>query len=118
MSEHECRFTVRPLIEEGLKSSSRIYPRLHVGRGTTAEAVASCEDAKRRWTAAMKKADRPISPPSTKAAEGGNGKRQLRARKSRHPRLAEHANREGVTLNTLAVRLLAEGLGEGSAHGD
>ena len=32
--------------------------------------------------------------------------------KSLHRRLAERAKREGVSLNTLAVTLLAEGLGE------
>jgi hypothetical protein len=35
-----------------------------------------------------------------------------------HRRLAERARREGVSLNTLAVTLLAEGLGERAARGD
>jgi antitoxin HicB len=46
-----------------------------------------------------------------------SGKWQLRAPKSPHRRLAEREKREGVSLNTLAVTLLAEGLGERSAHG-
>lgn len=47
-----------------------------------------------------------------------SGKWQLCAPKSLHRRLAEGARREGVSLNTLAVTLLAEGLGERSALGD
>jgi antitoxin HicB len=85
---------------------------------TIEEAIANSEDAKRCWIAAMKEAGRPIAPPSVEPAEGYSGKWQLRAPKSLHRRLAERAKREGVSLNTLAVSLLAEGLGERSAHGD
>ena len=46
----------------------------------------------------------------------GTGKWQLRAPKSLHRQLAERAKREGVSLNTLAVTLLAEGLGERTAQ--
>jgi len=50
-------------------------------------------------------------------AEGYSGKWQLRGPKSLHRRLGERAKREGVSLNTLAVTLLSQGLGERSAHG-
>ena len=83
---------------------------------TIQEAIANGEDAKCCWIAAMKEAGRPIPPPSTEPAERYSGKWQLRAPKSLHRRLAKHAKREGVSLNTLAVTLLAEGLGERSAH--
>jgi antitoxin HicB len=64
----------------------------------------------------MKEARRPIPRPSAGATEGYSGKRQLRAPKSPHRRLAERAKRQGVSLSTLAATLLAEGLGERSAH--
>jgi antitoxin HicB len=40
----------------------------------------------------------------------------LRAPKSLHRRLAARAKREGVSLNTPAVTLLAEGLGQRAAR--
>jgi antitoxin HicB len=40
----------------------------------------------------------------------------LRAPKSLHKKLALRAKHEGVSLNTLAVTLLAEGLGERQAR--
>jgi antitoxin HicB len=80
---------------------------------TIEEAIANAEDAK----AAMKEAGRPVAPPSVGHAEGYSGTSQLRAPKSSHRRLAER-RREGVSLNTLAVTLLAEGLGVRSVHGE
>jgi antitoxin HicB len=56
---------------------------------------------------------RPIPPPSAEPAESYSGKWQLRAPKSAQCRLAE---REGVSLNTLAVTLFAEGLGQRAGH--
>jgi len=79
---------------------------------TVEEAIANGEDAKRRWIAAMKEAGRPIPPPSVEPADSHSGKWQSRAPKSLHRRLAERAKSEAVSLNTLAVALLAEGLGE------
>jgi hypothetical protein len=55
----------------------------------------------------MEEAGWPIPPPSVEPPEGYSGKWQLRAPKSLHRRLAER--REAVSLNTLAVTLLAEG---------
>ena len=57
-----------------------------------------------------------MPPPSIQPTESYSGKWQLRAPKSLHRRQAERAKREGVSLNTLAVTLLAEGLGERAAH--
>jgi antitoxin HicB len=42
----------------------------------------------------------------------------MRVPKSLHRRLAERAKTEGVSLNTLAVTLLAEGLGQHGRDGD
>ena len=120
MSDIEYRFTVRPLTEEDGGGWLVEYPDLPgcMSDGETIEeAIANADDAKRSWIAAMKEAGRSIPPPSAEPAEGYSGKWQLRAPKSLHRRLAERAKREGVSLNTLAVTLLAEGLGERSAHG-
>lgn len=107
--------TVRPLSEEEGGGYLVEFPDLPgcMSDGETIEdAIANSEDAKRCWIATMKEAGRPIPPPSAEPAEGYSGKWQLRAPKSLHRRLAERAKREGVSLNTLAVTLLAEGLGE------
>jgi antitoxin HicB len=121
MSDIEYRFTVRPLTEEEGGGWLVEYPDLPgcMSDGETIEAaIENAEDAKRCWIAAMKEAGRPVPPPSIEPAESYSGKWQLRAPKSLHRRLAERARREGVSLNTLAVTLLAEGLGERRADGD
>jgi antitoxin HicB len=110
MRDIEYRFTARPLTEEGGRGWLVEYPDLPgcMSDGETIqEAIANGDDAKCCWIAAMKEAGRPIPPPSTEPAEGYSGKWQLRAPKSLHRRLAEHAKRESVSLNTLAVTLLA-----------
>jgi len=121
MSDTDYRFTVRPLTEDeggGYLVEFPDLPGCMSDGETVEEAIANAEDAKRCWIAAMKEAGRPIPPPSAEPAEGYSGKWQLRAPKSLHRRLVERARREGVSLNTLAVTLLAEGLGERAAHGD
>jgi antitoxin HicB len=117
MSDTEYRFTVRPLREEEGGGWLVEYPDLPgcMSDGETIErAIANAEDAKRCWIAAAREAGRPIPPLSVEPVEGYSGKWQLRAPKSLHRRLADRAKREGVSLNTLAVTLLAEG--ERSAH--
>lgn len=115
MSDTEYRFTVRPLSEDEGGGYLIEFPELPgcMSDGQTIEeAIANGEDAKRCWITTMREAGRPIPPPSVEAVESYSGKWQLRAPKSLHRRLAERAKREGVSLNTLAVTLLAESLGE------
>ncbi len=78
---------------------------------TVAEAVANVREAQADWIAAMREAGRPVPPPGADPAEGYSGKWVLRTPRSLHRLLAERARREGVSLNMLAVALLAEGLG-------
>ena len=121
MSDTDYRFTVRPLTGEeggGYLVEFPDLPGCMSDGETIGEAIANGEDAKRCWIAAMKEAGRPVPTPSLDPVEDYSGKWQLRAPKSLHRRLAERAKREGVSLNTLAVTLLAEGLGERIAHGD
>jgi len=64
----------------------------------------------------MTEAGRPVPPPTVEPLKPYSGKWQLRTPKSLHRKLTERARREGVSLNTLAVALLAEGLGAKAAH--
>jgi antitoxin HicB len=115
MSAIEYRFTIRPLGAEEGGGYLIEYPDLPgcMSDGETVEeAIANGRDAKAAWIAAMREAGRPVPDPGTDPPEGYSGKWQLRTPKSLHRRLAEQARREGVSLNTLAAMLLAEGLGE------
>jgi antitoxin HicB len=121
MYDTEYRFTIRPLTEEGGGGYLIEFPDLPgcMSDGETIEdAIFNGEDPKRCWIAAMKEACRPIPPPSVEPPEGYSGKWQLRAPKSLHRRFAERAKRDGLSLNTLAVALLAEGLGEREVYRD
>lgn len=118
MADPEYRFTIRPLTGDEGGGYLIEYPDLPgcMSDGETIEeAIANGGDARHAWIAAMREAGRPVPPP-TAEAEAYSGKWQLRTPKSLHRHLAERARREGVSLNTLAVALLAQGLGERAAH--
>lgn len=111
----EYRFTIRPLGADEGGGFLIEYPDLPgcVSDGETIEeAIANGRDAKAAWITAMREAGRPVSPPGADPAEGYSGRWVLRTPKSLHRRLAEQAKRDGVSLNTLAVTLLAQGIGE------
>ena len=119
MNEIEYRFAIRKLTDDeggGYLIEFPDLPGCMSDGETIEEALANGEDAKRCWIAAMKEAGRPIPSPSVEPAENYSGKWQLRTPKSLHRRLAERAKREGVSLNALAVALLAEGLGGRARH--
>ncbi|MGH2844377.1 MAG: type II toxin-antitoxin system HicB family antitoxin [Solirubrobacteraceae bacterium] len=111
----EYRFTVRPLASDEGGGFLIEYPELPgcMSDGETIEeALANGREAKETWIAAMREAGRAVPKPGQ--AEGYSGRWLLRTPRSLHRRLAEQAKREGVSLNTLAVTLLAQGLGERS----
>lgn len=113
MSEYP--FAVRPLSPEeggGYLIEFPDLPGCMSDGETVEEAIRNGEEAKRDWIAAMEAAGRRVPLPATETFETYSGKWQLRAPKSLHRRLAEQAKRENISLNTLAVTLLAEGLGE------
>jgi HicB family len=62
----------------------------------------------------MRQAGRALPPPTAEATEAYSGKWVVRMPKSLHRGLAERAREEGVSLNTLAIAMLARGLGQGS----
>lgn len=110
----DYRFIVRPLSDDeggGYLVEFPDLPGCMSDGETIEEAVANGQDAKASWIAAMTEAGRPIPSPTLEPTEPYSGKWQLRAPKSLHRKLTERAKREGVSLNTLAVALLAEGLG-------
>lgn len=78
---------------------------------TIEEAVANGADALRSWIATAREFSDPVPPPSPPMDEAYSGRWNLRLPKSLHRRLTERAKVEGVSLNMLAVSLLAEGLG-------
>lgn len=108
-------FAVRPLSAEdggGYLVEFPDLPGCMSDGETVEEAIRNGEEAVRDWIAAMKEAGRPIPAPSH--SDRYSGKWQMRVPKSLHRRLAGRARDEGVSLNTLAVTLMAEGLGERS----
>jgi len=115
MSETEYRFTVRPLtVEEGGGYLIEFpdLPGCMSDGETVEEAIANGAEAKRDWVAAMRQAGRALPPPTVEATEAYSGKWVVRTPKSLHRGLAERAREEGVSLNTLAIAMLAQGLGQ------
>ncbi len=73
---------------------------------TLEEAMRNVEEAKRVWMEARIEAGLPIPEPVAEARY--SGRLLIRAPKSLHQRLAERAQREGVSLNQLVVYLLSQ----------
>ena len=84
---------------------------------TEAEAVANGKDAFKAWVAARKDAAKEIPEPFYRpdTVPEVSGKFVTRLPKSVHAKLAERAKAEGVSLNTLVLALVAEGLGRRAA---
>ena len=119
MSEIEYRFAIRPLTSEeggGYLIEFPDLPGCMSDGESIEEALANGAEAKRDWIAAMVAAGRPVPPPRAEANEGYSGKWVLRTPKSLHRGLAERARQEGVSLNALAVAMLAQGLGQRMAR--
>ena len=73
-----------------------------------AEALEMIEDAKQAWLTAAVEEGIEIPLPGSMQEERFSGKFALRLPKSLHCRLAESAEREGISLNQYIVTLLAE----------
>lgn len=80
---------------------------------TEAGAVANGKDAFKTWMSARKDANKEIPAPSYRpdTIPEMSGKFVTRLPKSVHAKLAERAKAEGVSLNTLVLAFVAEGLG-------
>ncbi len=110
-------FTVRHLSEEeggGYLAAALDLNGCIADGETIEEAVHNLEDAVNSWIKAAQELGRFIPLPSDDSQF--SGKWVVRTPKSIHHRLVDMAKREGVSLNTLAVSLLAEGLGSKAVH--
>lgn len=104
-------FTVRPLAADEGGGYLVEYPDLPgcISDGETVdEAIANGIEAKRAWLAVARDEGRSIPEPGGQLS----GKWVQRVPRSLHTRLVERAEREGVSLNTLVISLIAEGLGK------
>jgi antitoxin HicB len=106
-------FRVRPLAEDegGYLIEFPDLPGCMSDGETIEAAIANGADALRSWIETAMAFGDPVPPPSRRSDEAYSGRWNMRVPKSLHRRLAERAKAEGVSLNTLALTLLAEGLG-------
>ena len=80
---------------------------------TPEEALKESRDAIKAWIGAAQKAGNPVPPPSKHREEAlPSGKILLRLPKTLHARLLECAERDGTSLNTCLVSLLAQSVVE------
>lgn len=110
-------FEVRPLSAEeggGYFISFLDFADCVSDGATVDEAIANGRLALEETIAALRAAGHPIPEPT--AAATVSGKFVARVPKSVHAKLSSRARAEGVSLNTLVVSLLSEGLGKKSAH--
>jgi antitoxin HicB len=113
----EYPFEVRPLTPEEGGGYLITYPDFNecVSDGATVEeAISNGKHALKETIAALKEAGLPVPAPS--AGKSASGKFVARVPKTVHAKLSLRAKAEGVSLNTLVVSLLSEGLGKKSAH--
>lgn len=85
---------------------------------TEAEAVANGRDAFESWVSARVDTGKPIPEPAyhPEPLSTASGRFVTRLPKSIHSKLAERAKAEGVSLNTLVLAFIAEGLGRKDAR--
>lgn len=110
-------FEIRPLTEEEGGGFLISYPDFSdcISDGETVEAaLKNGEDALKQTIATLKAKAMPVPAPNS----GGvaSGKFVARVPKTIHAQLATRAKAEGVSLNTLVVTFIAQGLGRIEGH--
>lgn len=85
---------------------------------TEADAIINGRDAFESWVSARADAGKPIPEPAYRpeATPSVSGRFVTRLPKSVHAKLAKRAKAEGVSLNTLVLTFIAEGLGRKDVH--
>ena len=112
----QYRFTVRPMTAEEGTGCLIEFPDvpLCLSYGATVgEAIASGRDALKCRLLTMKEFGDPIPKPG--ASGVASGQFRLRLPRTVHTRFTNRARQEGVSLNTLATAMIAEGLGKRKA---
>lgn len=113
MSKLKYPVNIRPLSKEEGGGYLAEFPDLPgcVADGATVEdALHEAEDALKSWLMTAKKAGDEIPEPTF--PDRYSGQWRIRLPKSLHAALALRAKQEGVSLNTLAATLLAQGIGQ------
>ena len=105
---------IRPLPESGgYLVTFPDLPGCMADGATLAEAVENARDAVQSWVLSAREFGDPVPEPG---GGGGSGKFVQRVPKSLHRKLAARAKADGVSLNTLVLAFIAEGLGRGESH--
>lgn len=110
-------FEIRPLALDEGGGFLITYPDFTdcVSDGQTVqEAISNGRLALKETIAALKETGHSVPMPN--GGKSASGKFVARVPKSVHAKLSSRARAEGVSLNTLVVSILAEGLGKKSAH--
>lgn len=113
MSKLKYKITIQPLSADeggGYLAEFPDLPGCMADGKTIEEALHQAEDALKSWLATAKEFGDPIPKPSSTVHYSGQWR--LRLPKSLHAALAMRAKDEGVSLNTLAATLLAQGIGK------
>ena len=110
-------FEVRPLTTEeggGFLISYPDFSDCFSDGDTVEEALENGKDALKSTIAALKAKDIPI--PAPNGGSVASGKFVARVPRTVHARLSSRAKAEGVSLNTLVLAFIAEGLGRKEGH--
>ena len=113
----EYPFEVRPLSAEEGGGFLISYPDFSdcISDGETVEeALSNGKDALKSTIAALKAKELPV--PAPNGGGVASGKFIARVPKTVHARLTSRAKAEGVSLNTLVLSFIAEGLGRKEGH--
>ncbi|MDR2710494.1 MAG: type II toxin-antitoxin system HicB family antitoxin [Burkholderiales bacterium] len=110
-------FEIRPLTEDEGGGFLITYPDFNTCMSdgeTVEEAIANGKEALAGMINALKEWGQPVPAPNS----GGvaSGKFLTRVPKSLHAALTARAKTEGVSLNTLVLTFIAEGIGQEKAH--
>ena len=117
MSKLKYKITIRPLSADeggGYLAEFPDLPGCIADGDTVEEALHQAEDALEAWLVTAKEFGDPIPKPNVSIQYSGQWR--LRLPKSLHAALAIRAKEEGVSLNTLAATLLAQGIGKKLTH--
>lgn len=117
MTDLKYPVTIKPISQEdggGYLVEYLDLPGCMADGETVEEALKEGEDAVLAWIRSAQEDGEPIPEPSSIYRYSGQWR--IRVPKSLHAKLDHKAKLEGVSLNTLAVTLLAEGLGRKSVN--